>query len=162
MGQSFPGGSPFRRADIQRPRFACRLLYVRLFDQPRHGRQHGGSRRQISHCVPATPTASFSGTNTYKLSLPKDIPAALFWSVTVYDSVTGSGLDNGQPFPSLNAMDKPPENTDGSTDIYFGPIRPAMARTGFAPCPTTASSSSSGSMDRRSHSSTRPGSRATL
>jgi hypothetical protein len=66
-----------------------------------------------------------AGASTYKLHLPKDIPAALFWSVTVYDPVTASGLDNGQPFPSLNSMDKPAANPDGSTDIYFGPSKPA-------------------------------------
>ena len=72
------------------------------------------------------------GDNSYKLHLPKDIPAALFWSVTVYDSPTASGLDNGQPFPSLNTMDKPAANAEGSTDVYFGPEAPRMeARTGF-------------------------------
>jgi len=64
------------------------------------------------------------GASSYKLNLPKDIPAHLFWSVTVYDSVTGSGLANGQPFPSINTMDKPAANADGSTDIHFGPISP--------------------------------------
>ena len=47
------------------------------------------------------------GSQNYVLHLPPDIPAANFWSVTVYDPITGSGLDNGQPFPSLNTMDKP-------------------------------------------------------
>ena len=47
------------------------------------------------------------GSRNYKLHVPKDIPVALFWSVTVYDPITGSGLDNGQPFPSLNQMDEP-------------------------------------------------------
>jgi hypothetical protein len=64
------------------------------------------------------------GVSSYKLNLPKDIPVALFWSVTVYDPVTGSGLDNGQPFPSINTMDKPAMNADGSTNIYFGPTAP--------------------------------------
>jgi hypothetical protein len=68
------------------------------------------------------------GSNTYKLHLPKDIPAALFWSVTVYDPVTGSGLDNGQPFPSLNTMDKPVTNANGSTGIYFGPSAPGAGK----------------------------------
>jgi hypothetical protein len=63
-----------------------------------------------------------------KLTLPKDIPAALFWSVTVYDAVTGSGLDNGQPFPSLNTMDKPTQNRDGATEIYFGPKSPGEGK----------------------------------
>jgi len=61
------------------------------------------------------------GANSYELNLPKGIPAHLFWSVTVYDPVTGSGLDNGQPFPSINTMDKPAVNPDGSIDIYFEP-----------------------------------------
>jgi hypothetical protein len=65
-----------------------------------------------------------SGANAYRLSLPKGIPADLFWSVTVYDALTASGLDNGQPFPSINSMDKPAMNTDGSTDVYFGPASP--------------------------------------
>ena len=38
------------------------------------------------------------GDKQYKLHLPKDIPVALFWSVTAYDALTASGLDNGQPF----------------------------------------------------------------
>jgi hypothetical protein len=68
------------------------------------------------------------GASSYRLNLPKDVPAALFWSVTVYDPVTGSGLDNGQPFPSINTMDKPAANADGSTDIYFGPNSPGEGK----------------------------------
>jgi hypothetical protein len=50
-----------------------------------------------------------------KLHIPKDVPVAIFWSVTVYDPITASGLDSGQPFPSLNAMDKPAQNADART-----------------------------------------------
>lgn len=66
-----------------------------------------------------------SGAKAYRLHLPKGIPAKLFWSVTVYDALTGSGLDNGQPFPSINSMDKPATNADGSADFYFGPASPS-------------------------------------
>ena len=48
-----------------------------------------------------------SGSKSYKLHLPPGIPAKLFWSVTVYDTDTASGLDNGQPLPSINSMDQP-------------------------------------------------------
>ena len=68
------------------------------------------------------------GENRYKLTLPPQIPAALFWSVTVYDSITASGLDNGQPFPSINTMDKPAANADGSIDISFGPDSPGEGK----------------------------------
>ncbi len=43
----------------------------------------------------------------------------------MYDANTASGLDNGQPFPSLNMMDKPAKNPDESIDIYFVPKAPA-------------------------------------
>lgn len=66
-----------------------------------------------------------NGQNSYKLTLPKDIPAALFWSVTLYEAENASGLDNGQPFPSLGKLNKPAENADGTTDIYLGPNAPA-------------------------------------
>lgn len=64
------------------------------------------------------------GERGYKVHLPKDIPAALFWSVTLYDAANASGLDNGQPFPSLGKLDRPQQNADGSTDLYLGPEAP--------------------------------------
>jgi hypothetical protein len=75
--------------------------------------------------APTDAEAKFlSGAKSYRLHLPKGIPAKLFWSVTVYDALTASGLDNGQPFPSINSMDKPPTNAYGSTDFYFSPTSP--------------------------------------
>jgi hypothetical protein len=65
-----------------------------------------------------------SGGSNYRLNLPANIPAALFWSVTLYDAANASGLANGQPFPSLGSRDKPAQNADGSTDLYLGPTAP--------------------------------------
>jgi hypothetical protein len=65
----------------------------------------------------------FGGTN-YRVNLPPKIPARIFWSMTLYDAENSSGLANGQPFPSLGSRDKPTENADGSTDLYFGPKAP--------------------------------------
>ena len=58
------------------------------------------------------------------LTLPADVPANLFWSVTVYDAKTAAGLNNGQDYPSIGARDMPIQNTDGSTELYFGPQPP--------------------------------------
>jgi hypothetical protein len=55
--------------------------------------------------------------------------------VTAYDYETMSGLDNGQPFPSLNQMDKPAANADGSIDVYFGPTSPSEGRNYVATVP---------------------------
>ena len=66
-----------------------------------------------------------SGGASYRLRLPPNIPAANFWSVTLYEAENASGLANGQPFPSLGSRDKPVQNADGSTELYLGPEAPA-------------------------------------
>jgi hypothetical protein len=69
--------------------------------------------------------ANLSGGSSYRIRLPPDIPAANFWSVTLYEAENGSGLANGQPFPSLGSRDAPAQNADGSMDLFFGPTAPA-------------------------------------
>jgi hypothetical protein len=66
-----------------------------------------------------------TGDNNYRLHLPPNVPAANFWSLTLYEAENASGLANGQPFPSLGSRDKPVQNADGSTDLYFGAKAPA-------------------------------------
>jgi hypothetical protein len=68
--------------------------------------------------------APLVGGTSYRLSLPANIPAANFWSVTLYEAENASGLANGQPFPSLGSRDKPAQNVDGSTDLYLGSKTP--------------------------------------
>jgi len=65
-----------------------------------------------------------SGGANYQVNLPANIPAANFWSVTLYEAENASGLANGQPFPSLGLRDNPVQNADGSTDLYLGPKAP--------------------------------------
>ena len=69
--------------------------------------------------------APLSGKSNYRLTLPPNIPAANFWSLTLYEAENASGLANGQPFPSLGSRDKPTAKADGSTDLYLGPEAPA-------------------------------------
>lgn len=72
-----------------------------------------------------------SGGRDYRLNLPANIPAANFWSVTLYEAENASGLANGQPFPSLGSRDRPTQNNDGSTDLYFGPQVPEGKKTNW-------------------------------
>ncbi len=70
----------------------------------------------------------FDGSKTYKVVLPKDIPAARFWSFTVYDNQSRSMLQTPQRFPRAGSQSYPspaaaPSN-NGSTTIYFGPKQP--------------------------------------
>ena len=64
------------------------------------------------------------GSRSYKLHVPAKVPAANFWSITLYDASNASGLTNEQPFPSIGSLDKLQHNDDGSLDLYFGPQRP--------------------------------------
>jgi hypothetical protein len=68
--------------------------------------------------------APLIGADNYKVTLPPNIPAALFWSVTLYEAENASGLANGQPFPSLGKLNMPKANSDGSTTVYIGPKAP--------------------------------------
>jgi hypothetical protein len=64
------------------------------------------------------------GGNNYRLNLPANVPAKLFWNVTLYDAYTASLYDNGQSAPAIGSPEKPVQNADGSTDLYFGPKAP--------------------------------------
>lgn len=65
------------------------------------------------------------GGKNYKLTFPKDIPVANFWAIIVYDAQTRSILPTSQPGATLSSVFGGLEqNTDGSTDIYFGPSAP--------------------------------------
>jgi hypothetical protein len=76
----------------------------------------------------------FDGAKTYKVTLPKGIPAAKFWSFTLYDNQTRSMLQTPQRFPRAGSQTYPSPaavaNPDGSTTVYFGPSKPAAAKRG--------------------------------
>jgi hypothetical protein len=72
--------------------------------------------------------APFDGAKTYKVTLPKGIPAAAFWSFTLYDNQTRSMLQTPQKYPRAGSQSYPSPAAeaaaDGSTTIYFGPTQP--------------------------------------
>ncbi|UHC82756.1 DUF1254 domain-containing protein [Pseudomonas sp. NIBR-H-19] len=76
----------------------------------------------------------FDGGKTYKVTLPPKIPAAKFWSFTVYDNQTRSMLQTPQRYPRAGSQTYPTpaatENADGSTTLYFSPSKPADAKAG--------------------------------
>jgi hypothetical protein len=76
----------------------------------------------------------YDGGKTYRVTLPRDIPAAAFWSFTLYDNQTRSMLQTPQRFPRAGSQTYPSPaavaDADGSTTIYFGPTKPADAKKG--------------------------------
>lgn len=67
------------------------------------------------------------GSKAYKLHLPPNPPAKLFWAVTVYDITDGTMPETPQLLPSINAFNKVATNPDGAVDLWFGAQKPADA-----------------------------------
>lgn len=65
------------------------------------------------------------GGRNYTLTVPADVPAKLFWSVTVYDIATRCLIDNEQQRGDRGSRDADlVRNADGSVTVFFGPVRP--------------------------------------
>ena len=77
----------------------------------------------------------FRADKTYKLHVPKGVPAAQFWSVVLYSEETRRPYDNGLKNlddVALNSrMDKLQYNKDGSVDIYIGAKAPKGMASNF-------------------------------
>jgi len=73
------------------------------------------------------------GTNSYRLHVPPDAPANLFWSVTLYDVATRSLLVNEQKIADRSSRMDLQKNADGSVDIYCGPAAPAGRESNWIP-----------------------------
>ena len=76
----------------------------------------------------------FDGAKTYRVTLPKGIPQANFWSFTLYDNQTRSMLDTPQRYPRAGSQSYPSPaaeaDADGSTTVYFGPKQPPGIKRG--------------------------------
>lgn len=70
----------------------------------------------------------FDGAKTYKVTLPPKIPAAAFWSFTLYDNQTRSMLQTPQNYPRAGSQSYPSPAAeaaaDGTTTVWFGPTQP--------------------------------------
>ncbi|MEU1523947.1 DUF1254 domain-containing protein [Nocardia rhamnosiphila] len=72
------------------------------------------------------------GTHTYRLHLPANPPANLFWAATAYNITDGTMPETAQLLPSTNSYYDIPKNPDGSIDLWFGPTKPdGVADTAF-------------------------------
>ena len=71
----------------------------------------------------------FRADRTYRLHVPAQVPAAQFWSLTLYSENTRRPYDNGGTelrSVSLDSRDETLQrNAEGSIDLYVGPSAPA-------------------------------------
>lgn len=64
------------------------------------------------------------GGSTYKMRLPPNPPAGLFWAVTAYNITDGTMPETKQLLPSTNGYYDIAKQSDGSIEIWFGPEKP--------------------------------------
>ncbi len=65
------------------------------------------------------------GGNNYKLHIEPNPPAALFWSITIYDIQNRLIIQNDTRRSDISSRSKNlVKNSDGSVDLYFGPKAP--------------------------------------
>ena len=122
------GIKPFPTTGVRKLHSRTSFLYAATGVSPAMCmRLTGIGSQYLMACKDADGNA-FDGAETYQVTLPPDIPAARFWSFTVYDNETRSMLQTPQRFPRAGSQSYPTPaataNDDGSTTITFGPDKP--------------------------------------
>jgi hypothetical protein len=101
------------------------FYYVATVNTPAMVLKMIGKGSQYAYAATDNDGEYLDGAKNYKLNIPADVPAADFWSITLYDPQTRSELQTSQPFPSKNNKRGALQaNPDGSVDLYFGPAAP--------------------------------------
>lgn len=73
------------------------------------------------------------GGENYTLTVPADVPAAEFWSLTVYDVSTRAPIVNEQVVADKSSRMDLDVNDDGSVTLYMGPDEPEAGTTNWIP-----------------------------
>jgi hypothetical protein len=77
--------------------------------------------------------ASLDGNNTYRLSVPPNVPIEQYWSVTAYDRQTHALIRNMPRASRSSQIPGMQKNADGSVDVYFGPKAPRAKESNWVP-----------------------------
>jgi len=125
--QGMPPGNDYRFAIGGIPQIDARnnVYYMAAGNSPAMMDKNVGQGSQYLWSYRDAQGQFLDGAKSYRLRVPANIPAKAFWSVVVYDTLSRSELQNGQPLPSVSSYTKPKANADGTIDIHFGPTAPA-------------------------------------
>ena len=123
------GIKPFPATGVRKLHSRTAFLYAATGVTPAMCMRLTGIGSQYLMTVKDADGNRLDGGQTYRVTLPPDIPAARFWSLTLYDNETRSMLQTPQRFPRAGSQSYPTPaataNADGSTTITFGPERPS-------------------------------------
>jgi len=128
-------GSPWKKIFISEDPTFHSPDYLVIDQRTRYGFEAIGTSKSMTVAAPGEGSQYvgvyqddkgqwLTGDNTFSIHLPKDIPAADFWSLTVYDNFSRSLIHNEQGRATVGTVHGTVPNDDGSVDTYYGPKCP--------------------------------------
>lgn len=99
--------------------------YGAIYTSPGIGVMKAGPGSQYVQAFKDKDGNHLDGGKSYRMHVPADVPAASFWSLTLYDSAIRSMIQNGSNDSARSSYDKLKFNADGSVDLHFAPKAPA-------------------------------------
>ena len=79
---------------------------------------------------------ALDGSSTYQLTVPPNVPASQYWSVTLYNRDTHTLIRGAAPAARSSLTTGLAANPDGSIDLSFGPTWPDGSTANFIPTKT--------------------------
>lgn len=128
-------GSPWKKIFISEDPTFHTPNYLAVDQRSRYGFEAIGTSKSMTVAAPGQGSQYvgvyqddkgqwLTGDNTFSIHLPKDIPAANFWSLSVYDNFSRSLIQNDQGRATVGTVHGTIPNADGSVDTYYGPKCP--------------------------------------
>ena len=146
-----PGGMTYKFERDGAPQIDARnnVYYMAAGNSPAMMEKNVGQGSQYLWTYRDAAGDYLDGAKNYRLHVLPGVPAKNFWSVVVYDALSRSELQNGQPLPSVSSYSDAHVNADGSVDIVFGPDEPQTKGNWIQTVPGRGGFRSSASTARR-------------
>ena len=119
------GIKPFPATGIRKLHSRTSFLYAATGVSPAMCMRLTGLGSQYLMAVKDSDGNVFDGSRTYQVTLPPDIPAARFWSFTLYDNETRSMLETPQRYPRAGSQSYPTPGGDPRTPTARRPSHSA-------------------------------------
>ena len=108
-----------------RPARRAAALHLRaIYTAPALGIMKAGPGGNYAQTFKDKDGRHFEGGKSYRLHVPANVPAAAFWSLTVYDSATRSMLQSPSGDAAHSSYDNLKPNADGSNRLVLRAERP--------------------------------------
>ncbi|MEV0355690.1 DUF1254 domain-containing protein [Nocardia sp. NPDC050697] len=124
------GDNGYYERDFLRLSVRERWFYQATLETPAMFRRSEGAGSLYWLAIVDDRGAPLDGANSYTLTVPAPVPAAQFWSITLYDLDTRSEINTPQFKPVLTSLrDDLSPGADGTITLHFGPEPPAGGKS---------------------------------